>query len=709
MRLPLLEGRDVADVLLVCMPFGSVFRPSIGLSLLKAGLARSGLTARVRYFSIDFAVRVGQGFYYGISDDDRPPTEDLAGEWIFASGLFRPTRRSVAAYVKQVLRKLGDPDKADEAGASDALIARILDARRQVAPFLDDCAEEVLRERPRVVGFTSAFQQHTASLALARRIKQQRPAIAVVFGGANCTGRMGAETVRQFPFVDAVVSGEGDIVFPKLVGRILGSRPLGSLPGVLTSSTGARRLSGEPPCAPIVTDLDELAEPDYSDYFEQFNESRLGREWQPSVPFETARGCWWGQKTQCTFCGLNGTTLSYRSKSPRRALEELVRLIEGHPECDVDVTDSILDPRYFRRFLPELGHRRLGATLCWEMKANLTKDQLRILRDAGVRLVQPGIESLSDAVLELMRKGVTGLQNIQVLKWCRELGIRPYWNLLWGFPDEPPEEYARMARLVPLLTHLTPPAGFGPIRLDRFSPLFRDAAHFGLTKVNPLASYRHIYPFPDSVLKNLAHSFRFRYRSPRDVPGYVRPLERALEVWTAKGNRSDLFSAAVDGRLLLWDFRPCAREPLTVLDGLDKTLYEACDAVSHLRQLARAAGCRRPDSRALDEVEGRLVALVDRGLLIKDGPRYLALASPIGEQVPKPGVAEAFREIVRQLGKRAYGGVRVPVTGASGRRFRWPPRARRGRGRSSRRHIPASSAFHFSFCSTDELFVRFGP
>ena len=72
-----------------------------------------------------------------------------------------------------------------------------------------------------------------------------------------------------------------------------------------------------------------------------------------------------------------------------------------------------------------------------------------LLARAGVRSIQPGIESFSDSVLRLMRKGVTGLQNVQLLKWCRELGLRPYWNLLWGFPGEDPQEYARMAeRLV---------------------------------------------------------------------------------------------------------------------------------------------------------------------------------------------------------------------------------------------------------------------
>ena len=46
----------------------------------------------------------------------------------------------------------------------------------------------------------------------------------------------------------------------------------------------------------------------------------------PTLLFETSRGCWWGAKSHCTFCGLNGETMAFRSKSPRRALDELEQL-----------------------------------------------------------------------------------------------------------------------------------------------------------------------------------------------------------------------------------------------------------------------------------------------------------------------------------------------------------------------------------------------
>src|SRR5262245_27404616 len=221
------------DVLLVSMPFGSAFAPSLGLSLLKAGLVNRDISCRVRYFSIQFAELTGQAFYQGIAEDGRPRTRELAGEWIFSGSLFDWGEKDAQDYVDQILFNRGAWTlRSEVAPVSRALAKRILAARNQVGPFLDACLDEVLRDQPRIVGFTSIFQQHVASLALARRLKENRPDIYIVIGGANCEGVMGAETVRQFPFVDAVVSGEGDHVFPELVRRVLNGTSVAGLSGV---------------------------------------------------------------------------------------------------------------------------------------------------------------------------------------------------------------------------------------------------------------------------------------------------------------------------------------------------------------------------------------------------------------------------------------------------------------------------------------------
>jgi ribosomal peptide maturation radical SAM protein 1 len=688
------------------MPFGHAFAPSLALSLLKAELAAAGLPAEVHYFSIRFAERMGEHAYHGIAGANRPPIEDLAGEWIFSRALFG-ARPADDAYVEEVLRRRatgGHGERTERAPA--AVVAAVRRARAQAEEFLDGCLRLLLSGAPRIVGFTSMFQQHVASLALARRVKEARPDTFVVFGGANCVDAMGAETVRQFPFVDAAVSGEADLVFPELAKRVLEGRSLAGMAGVRTrEGVSAEFASGRFSTAPMVPDLDALPFPDYTDFFAQFAASRFGRGWLPRIFFETSRGCWWGEKMHCTFCGLNGQTMAFRRKSPARALAELAQVTGRYPGCAVEMTDNILDMGYFKEFLPALAARPLATGMFYEVKSNLRKDQLRLLRDAGVGTIQPGIESLSDAVLALMRKGVTGLQNVQLLKWCKELGLQPGWNVLWGFPGEPPEEYERMADLVPLLAHLPPPEAFGTIRLDRFSPNFADAERMGFTAVSPLPSYAYAYALDAEARRNLAYFFTFAYREPRDVGAYVARLHRALHRWQTAGSSHDLFSVDTGDSLLVWDLRPRAAALLTVLRGADRLLYQACDATCDLRRLGEAVR-RAGQALAEPEVERRLDAIVAAGLAVRQGSRFLALAIPVGEYSPPPAAVDRLYELVRARGTRVAEGWRLsaeagrrPVPGRS--------RSRRPRaGAAAARRRRRLTAREFAVDDNGDVLIR---
>ena len=405
--------------------------------------------------------------------------------------------------------------------------------------------------------------------------------------------------------------------------------------------------------------MDDLPVPDDSDYFEQFARSRFAGKWTPGLFLETARGCSWGEKSHCTFCGLNGTTMAFRSKSPSRALDELRALVGRHPRSDLQVVDNILDARYFESLLPELAKSPPPSPVFWETKSSLKKEQVRLLADAGVTRIQPGIESLSDAVLKLMRKGVTAFQNIQLLKWGRELGVTPYWNLLWGFPDERPEEYAQMVRLVPLLSHLVPPSGVSGLRLDRFSPGFDDAERLGFLDVAPLPSYAAVYPFGPEAAKNLAYSFSFRARGGGDEGAYVAPLLREIARWKRAEKASALFSVAAGDALLVWDLRSVARHPLTVLRRHARVLYEACDASTSLRALTDAGRSACGSTR--EDVDRTIETLVLNRLLLRDGERHLALAVPLGRFSPEGRALDRFWRVARSLGEKRGDEIVIPV------------------------------------------------
>jgi ribosomal peptide maturation radical SAM protein 1 len=680
------------DVLLVSMPFGPLLSPSLGLSLLQPQVEARGLTCRVKYFTLPFAERIGEPLYSRITTENRAMSRAFVGEWIFSHALFDWDVAQDERYLTDVLMEppswLGRNPTRPPAPAQ---VRAILRARDDAAAFVDWCAAEVAAARPAIVGLTSVFQQHLASLALAKRIKARLPGTSIVLGGANCEATMGLETVRQFPFVDAVVSGEGDRVFGDLALQLTGRSPGVDLPGVITRATAAAPGGhAAASTAPAVGDLDALPYPEYRDFFEQFEQSRFARTWQASVLVETSRGCWWGEKMHCTFCGLNGETMAYRSKSAPRALAELTHLAAAYPECDIQVVDNILDLKYFKTLLPELAARKLPVSLFYETKSNLKKDQVRLLRDAGVTTIQPGIESFSDRVLKQMKKGVSGLQNIQLLKWCKELGVHPIWNFLIGFPQESPEDYFEMAGLTARVCHLPRPSGVSVIRLDRFSPNFTQAGLLGFTRLRPLPFYEFLYDLPEPARRNLAYYFSYDYTVPQNVARYADPLVRSVHAWKTTWRNAELVSVDLDDRLFVFDTRPRAAAAISVLTGDDRRLYQACDAIAD-------------SSRFEPGDAGRLQAIADRGLMLRDGGKYLALAVPLGEYQPSGAAAARLRAMIQSAGTRTRDGVRIALD-VDERAAAAKSRARHA-GAARQSAAPLTRA-HFELTGAGELFVR---
>jgi ribosomal peptide maturation radical SAM protein 1 len=626
------------DVLLVSMPFGPLFSPSLALSLLQPQVAARGLTCRVDYFTLPFAERIGEDLYSKITSQNRAMSRAFVGEWIFSHALYDWDAAHDERYLNEVLLKppawLG---RAPTPRPAPGEVKAILAARDAARAFIDACADQVIALRPRIVGFTTVFQQHLASLALAKRVREQLPDTVIVMGGANCEATMGVETVRQFPFVDVAVSGEADQVFAEMSARVVEGRSIEGLQGVITRQSLKGLLAVTPaPTAPAVNDLDALPYPDFSDFFATFERSRFAGSWQPSVFVETSRGCWWGERMHCTFCGLNGATMAYRSKSAPRALDELLHLASAHPGCDIQVVDNILDLKYFKTLLPELAARKLNVQLFYETKSNLKKEQVRLLRDAGVSTIQPGIESFSDRVLKQMKKGVSGLQNIQLLKWCKEMGIHPIWNFLIGFPQESPEDYFEMADLATRVCHLPKPSGVSIIRLDRFSPNFNQATELGFTKLRPVPFYEFLYDLPEAARHNLAYYFAYDYKVPQDVPRYADPLVKRVHAWKTTWKHAELVSVDLEDRLMVFDTRPRASSPVSVLTGRDRELYLACDAIT--------------DASALDAPSAeRLQAIAAGGLMLKAGAKFLSLAIPVGDYQPSRPAMKRLRPLIARL------------------------------------------------------------
>ena len=617
-------------VLLVTMPFSFANTPSLGLTLLKGAVQRKGFPCDIRYLQLDFTRVIGKDLYYRIAQF---APRMLIGEWIFTHLLFDNQLPGIKDYVNNILSRNGEL-------IDEEFIAQLPVLREQAGEYIESCLQAVSWDDYDVIGFTSTFAQNMSSLALAKRIKESYPNKLIVFGGANCEDEMGMELHHRFPFIDFVCSGESDLLFPALLERLETRSGFKDLSGLIYRDEGQTIANDR--FAPAIFDLDQLPYLDFDDYFEQLDE--YGLDFSPaeiSLPLETSRGCWWGAKTHCTFCGLNDETLVYRSKSEDRVLDEFAYLAHRYPAYRrIDVVDKIMDMRYFRKVIPGLIERQLGLDIFYFVKANLTKQQVKMLKQAGILRIQPGIESLDTGVLQLMRKGTTSLQNIQLLKWTTEVGLDTIWNFITGFPMEDPHAYADMADFLPSIYHLQPPAGgSGQVRLDRFSPFYEDTAAFQMTNVRPTSAYSYIYPFPQENLRRLAYYFDFDYVDGRQPKVYSDVLDRAVERWHQLENPGVLLSMIAQDRLLIYDTRPMRTCTEFELRDYRKAIYEYCDEA---RTLASIIQYLESDKAVLtglgemlfetEDVRNFLGWAVINQLMLERDDRYLSLALPMDEQ-----------------------------------------------------------------------------
>jgi ribosomal peptide maturation radical SAM protein 1 len=601
------------QVLFVNMPFASI-RPAIGVSLLKAHLQRMGVPSRVMNFNLRYAERHGRTFFHTVAF--LSPPEALIGEWIFSACLFP----GLAERKPDFLDMLATRFSAWLAQCETFSLVELQQAQDDAAAFVDECLAAVDWASYDLVGFTTSFGQNVPSLALARRVKELFPRTQIAFGGANCEGAMGVQLHRSFPFIDYVFSGEADIAFPRLIERLCSGQDVHGIPGVLSRRGGSTFFSDLHP--ERVRDLDTLPHPDYDDYFEQERQF-LSAPGPGYVLMESSRGCWWGEKQHCTFCGLNGSSMQYRSKTPRRALDEIFALTARYHKRGVEMVDNILDMRYFQDFFPELAARGAGLEIFYETKANLRRDHLALLQAAGVIAIQPGIESFSTHVLHLMRKGTSGLANVQLLKWCAEYGVACNWNLIYGFPGEEPRDYEEMVVLMASLHHLEPPDGCGPIRVDRFSPFFTTPQALGLRNIRTDRSYAYIYDLAEDELANLAYYFEHEYEDGRDFTAGGLSLQRAVAAWE-KDARTSRLAYRDDGTVMtIQDDRRGALEPEVRLLGVERALYLFCDQYRSTREIVKE-GSALGWTQA--EVEAFLARLRALRLVATTDERHLGLA-----------------------------------------------------------------------------------
>ena len=623
-------------VALVNLPFAILNTPSLALTQLKAVVdERLGdrIAAEILYLNHEFGHFLGVDLYQEVAVGSDHFNAGL-GEWLFRQIAFPELPDNSGEYFQRYY-----PSTTDENRRFQSFV---LTKRRELPGFLRGLIETYRLAEADLIGLTSMFTQNVACFALARMLKKMAPHVLVVVGGANCEGPMGREVARSVDHLDAVFSGPALKSFPEFLEKTLAG-----------DESGRRRIRGvfsrERLVAAALTpngdelgdelELDAVVPLDYGPFLDLLERSFPEGQIEPILLFETSRGCWWGERAHCTFCGLNGGTMSYRAMSPANAVHYIDSIFAFAGRCNrFNCVDNILPIHYLTEVLPLLSTPP-GAQLFYEVKANLNAEQVRILAAAGVTRVQPGIESLASSTLKLMRKGTTAFQNLLLLKNCLVHGVAPEWNLLVGFPGEDEEVYRSYMEIIPHLSHLPPPGGIFPVRFDRFSPYFVHRDEYGLD-LRPVDYYALVYPFPEERLANLAYYFMDHRLDAPYFLAMARWIDRLKdkvawwwERWQGDGaGRAELYLERGRGVHSIYDSRsgPLVRHKVSdltveILDFFARTgkrvpqLYEALGEVPR------------------EEIESKLQFLERTGLLFHEGDRMFSLV------IDADGPASAIR------------------------------------------------------------------
>ena len=600
-------------VALISMPTLSARFPSFQLALLKPTLERAGIPVQTFSLFMYFGTHVG----WRVNETLADVYPSMVGEWIWTKAAFGDFAKDENYY--EIYRGNLDAISA-RAGCSFDDLRRL---REHAAPgFIDWCLTSVDWSRFGLIGFSVVFQQTLASIAFARALKERYPHIPIMMGGATFEDDIAEEIMNGCPQVDYIHCGDADETLPHAISRVYSGESMKGMPGIMWRNNGEVVFNGR---APNLADMNKTPVPDFDEYFYARKEG--GYQWwddaqEVLLPIETARGCWWGVKNHCTFCGLNRAGMEFRSKRVDDVIHQLDQLSRRYGILDFNAIDNIIEPEYIDKLFGQLSAANTDIRLHYEVRPSLSRLQLKHMRKGGLFSIQPGVESFSTHILKLMKKHTTGVRNLELIKWSTYYGINNLYNILLRFPGETAEDYRAQVDVIAKIHHFQAPWAIAKARADRGSPMYTDPESQSISRLVPAACYDYLFPKDLFDLNRVSYYFEHEMSNTVDDAQYDE-IFAAVDNWQDRWRqrpRPFLRYRKAWATIIIKDGRNGSPKTSTYTDDY-ATLYEFC-ADAHSRKEISARFDDAP------WVEGALEEFVNKDLMVHLDNRYLSLALP---------------------------------------------------------------------------------
>lgn len=326
-------------------------------------------------------------------------------------------------YLAAVLRKAG-------------LSVRLLDT-----PMLDwsvaRTLEDIARITSKVVGISALQAQGEGAVGIVKGLRAAGSQATIVLGGqfpTFCYDRL----LVDFPEIDAIIRGEGELPFLHLVQRVLAGAPWQDCPGAAFRRNGEVVVNPPPP---LIADLDSIPFPARDTLPEV-------RAIGAMVSVSSSRGC----PARCSFCSIhNFYRLSkgpiWRGRSPDNVVEEIKYLVKDHEVRKfIFVDDNFIGvgekgKQRAREIAEALLREGIQVEFFISCRVTDVEEELfALLKRAGLSTVGLGIEAGNQRQLDTFNKGATVEDNKQAIRTLRKIGVEPGVGFIMADPYLTPAE-----------------------------------------------------------------------------------------------------------------------------------------------------------------------------------------------------------------------------------------------------------------------------
>lgn len=312
--------------------------------------------------------------------------------------------------------------------------------------LIEDFTEEHLTslikdKKIELVGISAVTPLANQAKTVSEIIRKNFPETKIVMGGPHPT-LLPEETLKNCPAVDLLILGEGELRLPKLIAS-LKENDFRGLDGLAFRQENEIVIN---PVVEYIEDLDRLPLParhlvDIKKY-----SRKMGSRYFPATTMFTTRGC----PFNCIYCSKPISGKMFRKRSPENVIKEIELLKKDFGIEEIIFYDDTItfDRERIWKICQLLIEKRLDIKWKCETRVNLVdKELLQKMNEAGCYMVAFGIESGSQRVLNILRKGITLQQIENAVEWANNASVSVLGYFMLGIPGETEEEIEATIRL----------------------------------------------------------------------------------------------------------------------------------------------------------------------------------------------------------------------------------------------------------------------